>query len=112
MLSREFRLSQTLVVWDTLFGYYSKNNPSVKTPTLHFLDYLCVAMLIYVSEQCKIKDWEFKAKKIFVVLERDESGMIMGRLIRYPPIEDVTTLIRLAHEEVVRNKSFEKAAFN
>ena len=28
----------------------------------------------------------------------------MGRLIRYPPIEDVTTLIRLAHEEIVRNK--------
>jgi len=86
MLSREFRLSQTLIVWDTLFGYHSKNNPSIKTPTLHFLDYLCVAMLIYVSEQ---------------LLDRDESGMIMGRLIRYPPIEDVTTLIRLAHEEVV-----------
>jgi len=41
-----------------------------------------------------------------LVLDRDDSGMIMGRLIRYPPVEDVTTLIRLAHEDIVRKNSF------
>ena len=40
------------------------------------------------------------------MLDRDDSGMIMGRLIRYPPIEDVTTLLRLAHEDIVRKKKF------
>ena len=37
--------------------------------------------------------------------------MIMGRLIRYPPVEDVLTLIRLAHEDIVRNKNFKREIF-
>ncbi len=43
----------------------------------------------------------------FLVLDRDDSGMIMGRLIRYPPVEDVLTLIRLAHEDIVRKWFFD-----
>ena len=42
---------------------------------------------------------------ISVVLERDDGGMILGRLIKYPPVESVKNMIMLAHEKVSGSSS-------
>lgn len=41
LLSREFPLPDTFVIWDALFAH---------EPTLSLLDELCVAMLVYVKD--------------------------------------------------------------
>lgn len=87
---------QTLIVWDALFSHYFKTNP--KPASLEFLDYMCVAMLLYVSSQCNCTLLDLRI--ISLVLERDDGGMILGRLIKYPPIESVKNMIMLAHEKV------------
>ena len=40
-----------------------------------------------------------------LVMERDDGGMILGRLIKYPPIESVKNMIMLAHEKVAGSSS-------
>jgi hypothetical protein len=71
LLGREFHLEDTLLLWDAMFAYGQR---------LALLDHLIVAMLVYVRDE---------------LLSRDYSDC-MRRLFRYPPLEDVLVLVRLA----------------
>ena len=54
VLSREFNLADTLVVWDSLFASLSSNsdflakNQGNLCKELNLLDYVCVAMIVFV----------------------------------------------------------------
>jgi len=52
------------------------------------LDYMCVTMIINLSEE---------------LLEIDNNGMLLGKLLRYPPTENVTQFIETCHNEVLNN---------
>jgi hypothetical protein len=71
LLGREFHLDDTLLVWDAIFAY---------SPDFSLVDYICVAMLIFIRSQ---------------LLDRDFSGC-MTRLFKYPPVEDVRLFIEQA----------------
>jgi len=71
LLGREFHLDDLLGLWDGIFGY-SKD--------LILIDYLCVAMLIYIRRS---------------LLDRDYTGC-MKRLFKYPPVEDVHLFVEQA----------------
>ena len=81
MLSREFNLADTLELWDAVFAVYSLE------PEKEFilLDYLCIAMIVFVRAFCKI----------YSVMQSDQSG-IMRRLLKFPPVEDVHILVGMA----------------
>lgn len=94
ILSREFNLSDTLTLWDSIF-VLSHTNLENKiegfTGKLDFckelvmLDFICIAMIIFVRG----------FRMFYVVLQCDATG-IMRRLLRFPPVEDVKALIRMA----------------
>lgn len=71
LFGREFHLEDTVTVWDSIFAYDDH---------FGFLDYMAVAMLIFIRGQ---------------LLSRDFSDCIK-RLQKYPPVEDVTILIEHA----------------
>jgi len=71
LLGREFHLDDTLLVWDAIFAY---------SPDFSLVEYICVAMLIFIRSQ---------------LLDRDFSGC-MTRLFKYPPVEDVRLFIEQA----------------
>ena len=81
MLSREFNLADTLELWDAVFANYSID------PDEEFilLDYICVAMTVFVRAFCKF----------YLVLQSDQSG-ILKRLLKFPPVEDVHILVGMA----------------
>jgi TBC1 domain family member 5 len=94
ILSREFSLSNTLVLWDSIFAYAHvpmENKIESFTGKLDFskeivmLDFICIAMIIFVRSFCKV----------YLVLQCDATG-IMRRLLKYPPVEDVHILISMA----------------
>jgi len=71
LLGREFHLEDILILWDAIFSH---------NPDLSLVDYMCVAMLMYIRSQ---------------LLERDYSGCLM-RLFKYPPVEDITLFVEQA----------------
>lgn len=81
MLSREFNLADTLELWDAVFASFFLE------PDEEFilLDYLCVAMIVFVRAFCKT----------YLVLQSDQSG-ILKRLLKFPPVEDVHILVGMA----------------
>lgn len=48
MLVREYKITQALQLWDSIFAYQCKFHPDAKK--LIMLDYLCVAMLLNISD--------------------------------------------------------------
>jgi TBC1 domain family protein 5 len=88
MLSREFNLADTLELWDAIFAnYYAEPEKG-----LSFLDFLCIAMIVFVREFCKE----------YIVLQSDQSG-ILRRLLKYPPVEDVNILVGMALKYKTKN---------
>lgn len=81
MLTREFGLSDCLLLWDSVFANYSENPEK----ELEFLDYLCVAMLVFVRSFCKV----------YLVVQ-SEHFAILRRLFKFPPVEDVQVLVNMA----------------
>lgn len=73
LFGREFHLQDLLVLWDAIFAYGR---------SLALADYIAVAMLIYIREQ---------------LLQMDEVTA-MKRLLKYPPVEDITLFITKAME--------------
>lgn len=95
LLSREFNLSDTLVLWDSIFAcahIAEENRIEFFTGKLDFhkelvmLDFLCIAMIIFVRSFCIF----------YIVLQCDATG-IMRRLLKFPPVEDVGILISMAN---------------
>lgn len=80
MLTREFTVPATLIIWDALFA--SSNFPNQNNREILLLDYMCVAMIVFVRAHCDF----------YLVLECDNSG-ILRRLLRFPPVEDVHAII-------------------
>jgi len=74
LFSREFHLEDTLVIWDTLF---------VAGPDLKLLDYYAIAMLLYIRND---------------ILQMDDTMMLLGRLMKFPPVESVVVLGARARE--------------
>ena len=94
ILCREFNLSDTLTLWDSIFALANvnlENKIEFFTGKLDFckelimLDFICIAMIVFVRGFCKS----------YVVLQCDATG-IMRRLLKFPPVEDVRALIRMA----------------
>jgi len=73
LFGREFHLQDLLVLWDAIFAYGR---------SLALADYIAVAMLIYIRQQ---------------LLDMDEVTA-MKRLLKYPPVEDITLFITKAVE--------------
>lgn len=71
MFSREFHLTDVCVFWDSIFAMGAD---------LSFVDHLAIAMLLYVEEQLLSQEYTY----------------VLRRLMRYPPVEDVTVIIRRA----------------
>eukprot|EP00730_Choanoeca_flexa_P004176 TRINITY_DN11620_c0_g1_i1.p1 TRINITY_DN11620_c0_g1~~TRINITY_DN11620_c0_g1_i1.p1 ORF type:complete len:946 (+),score=238.42 TRINITY_DN11620_c0_g1_i1:133-2970(+) len=71
LLSREFSLPETLIIWDALFA---------EGESLVLIDYLCVALLVY------IKDY---------VLSHDYTECLV-LLMRFPSVPDVQALVQKA----------------
>jgi TBC1 domain family protein 5 len=73
LFGREFHLQDLLVLWDAIFAYGR---------SLALVDYICVAMLIYIREQLLCMD-EVTAMK---------------RILKYPPVEDISLFVIKAVE--------------
>jgi hypothetical protein len=72
LLGREFHsLDDLMILWDAIFAH---------SPDLVLVDYICLAMLVFIREQ---------------LLERDSTGCLT-RLMKYPPVEDVRIFIERA----------------
>eukprot|EP00771_Trimastix_marina_P001839 gnl/Trimastix_PCT/2944.p1 GENE.gnl/Trimastix_PCT/2944~~gnl/Trimastix_PCT/2944.p1 ORF type:complete len:729 (-),score=222.48 gnl/Trimastix_PCT/2944:104-2290(-) len=71
LFGREFHLLDAMVLWDGLFA---------DSPTLELIDYTCLAMLAYIRDD---------------LLSRDYVGCLR-RLMKYPPVEDVSVFIQRA----------------
>lgn len=94
ILSREFNISDTLVLWDCILACANakhENKIEEFTGKLDFskelvmLDFLCVAMIVFVRN----------FRMVYLVLQSDATG-IMRRLLKFPPVEDVRILINMA----------------
>lgn len=75
VLTREFNFAETLVLWDAMFAHWKSSEQE-----LSLLDYICVAMIEFVR---------------LTLLESDQTG-ILRRLLKFPPVEDVSVLINMA----------------
>eukprot|EP00276_Gloeochaete_wittrockiana_P011379 CAMPEP_0184649718 /NCGR_PEP_ID=MMETSP0308-20130426/7123_1 /TAXON_ID=38269 /ORGANISM="Gloeochaete witrockiana, Strain SAG 46.84" /LENGTH=448 /DNA_ID=CAMNT_0027082649 /DNA_START=98 /DNA_END=1441 /DNA_ORIENTATION=+ len=73
LVVREFHLQDVLRIWDALFSF---------DKTLSLINYLCVAMLLYVRE---------------FLLQNDHQACLK-RLLNFPPVEDVFVLVERALE--------------
>jgi len=71
LFGREFHLDDVLIIWDAIFAYGKQ---------LILVDYICLAMLLYIRDQ---------------LLQMDFNGCLK-RLFNYPPVEDVTIFIERA----------------
>ena len=89
VLSREFKIDFTLILWDFIFsGIESKHKSDYKCKGVNFLstpddpliniDYLCVAMIINIKA---------------VLMESDYS-MCLAYLLNYPETADTDNLLR------------------
>jgi hypothetical protein len=73
LLGREFHLEDLLTIWDGLFAYDA---------SLSLLDYICVAMLIYIRGH----------------ILQHEYADVLKRLFKFPPVEHVLIFIERAIE--------------
>ncbi|OMJ83986.1 hypothetical protein SteCoe_14972 [Stentor coeruleus] len=97
ILSREFNLADTLIIWDAIFAHLSPNSDFKAESNvnlckeLSLLDYICVAMIVFV--------------RVFI-LQSDNSG-ILRRLLKFPPVEDVHILIDmgLGYKQSMQDRS-------
>eukprot|EP00742_Colponemidia_sp_Colp-10_P005315 GILJ01005679.1.p1 GENE.GILJ01005679.1~~GILJ01005679.1.p1 ORF type:complete len:636 (-),score=103.04 GILJ01005679.1:97-1725(-) len=94
LLGREFHLEDVMILWDAMFADYNGEKQ------FSFVNYICVAMLIYVRTH---------------LLSRDNTGCLQ-RLLKYPPTEDVSLLVNMAdklrttlHEKVEKQEKEEKS---
>jgi len=71
LLGREFHLEDALLLWDAIFAYGED---------LALLDYIIVAMLIYIRQS----------------LIGKENSLCLQRLFNYPPVEDVFLFVEKA----------------
>jgi hypothetical protein len=71
LVGREFHLHDVLRIWTAIFA---------DSPSLSFIDYVCVAMLMHIREQ---------------LMALDYSGALR-RLMKYPPVEDVSLIVQHA----------------
>jgi len=58
MLNREFHPTDVLIIWDSILANDWEEtvvNPNYKS-NLIMLDYICLAMMSYVREECKFKN--------------------------------------------------------
>ena len=88
MLCREFRLHNTLLLWDAILAYGQD---------LELLDFICVVMQIYVRQ----------SRTRYVVIAAD-AGEVMKRLLRYPPVEDISQLLIRAVDTATRYRESHK----
>eukprot|EP00002_Diphylleia_rotans_P017301 TRINITY_DN335_c0_g2_i1.p1 TRINITY_DN335_c0_g2~~TRINITY_DN335_c0_g2_i1.p1 ORF type:complete len:516 (-),score=98.78 TRINITY_DN335_c0_g2_i1:162-1709(-) len=72
LFGREFHLEDVMTLWDAIFA----------SDISSFIEYVAVAMLIYIREHVIGKD----------------SMMAMKRLLKFPPVEDVTAISKLASQ--------------
>jgi len=78
MLSREYRMSDSIIVWDSIFAFFYQNKTEHKT--LEMIDYLCLGMLQFVRHD---------------LLMKDDSSMCYARLMKFPPVENIASIISL-----------------
>ncbi|KAH3743400.1 TBC1 domain family protein [Pelomyxa schiedti] len=71
LFGREFKLRDLTVLWDAIFAYGR---------SCALVDFICVAMLIYIRTE---------------LLQLDQVTA-MRRLLRYPPVEDITLFVEMA----------------
>ncbi|KAF2072186.1 hypothetical protein CYY_006506 [Polysphondylium violaceum] len=79
LFGREFHFEDVLNIWDSIFAYGE---------SLLLIDYYCISMLVYIREQLLSSDSIHALKRIF----------------KYPPVEDVSLLIKQAF--VIKNSNF------
>lgn len=102
MLVREFTIQQALSVWDATFAYHRLHTPTSKK--FEMLDYLCVAMILSISQESNRR---YNLKNLYnLVLDIDNGGMILGKLLKYPPTENIFKLIKKCQSEVLSRISF------
>jgi len=84
LFSREFKFRDTCMIWDALFAYSENvampNDPSKTMVSLPLVEPMCIAMLVYIRE---------------TLLEGDNSHCLR-RLMRYPPVEHLPSLLAKA----------------
>lgn len=79
MFTREFALWNVLILWDAIFATVSAQTG------LDFIEYVCTSMIIYIRHD----------RIPHTVLVRDHSE-ILQRMMKYPPVEDISTIIQMA----------------
>jgi len=79
LFGREFHFEDVLNIWDSVFAYGEN---------LLLIDYYCISMLVYIREQLLTSDGIHALKRIY----------------KYPPVEDVSLLIKQAL--VIKNSNF------
>ena len=87
LLGREFHLEDVLLLWDAMFAdHHETCGKGTKTLPggrgLELLEYVCIAMLIYIRAD---------------LLGKDNMGCLQ-RLMKYPPVEDVKVFVKSALE--------------
>ena len=75
---REFYINQAAQLWDAIFAEFALDRQPVWRSCV---PHLAVAMLSFIGS---------------TLLEMDDSGMLLRRLMRYPPVEDVSAIVRAA----------------
>jgi len=71
LLAREFHIEDVFLLWDAIFAFDTEAT---------LIDYICVAMLIYIRSEIIGQDYSFS----------------MRRLFKYPPVENVHAFIKKA----------------
>lgn len=84
MLSREFELDQVLRLWDSIFTHYHFYTPDSKK--LEMLDYFCASMILSIADE---------------LLQKDDESVILGRLVKYHSIDNVTNIIKMSYHGVI-----------
>jgi hypothetical protein len=89
IVSREFDISSLLEVWDYLFsGFKPELKPSTHIDQLHFLDYICLALIRYSRTQFLEGDYTeclmraMKPLELTSAQEIIESAELYRRLLR------------------------------
>jgi len=80
LFSREFHIRDVCVLWDGIFSQ-----------GFDIVDYLCVAMLLFIKTQVMGKD----------------QNQALRRIMKYPPVEDVHVLILKANQVQVSSNTYD-----
>lgn len=88
IFNREFHPRDVIVLWDTILANDIIDSNLEETYNLIFIDFLSVAMIQWIREECKIFF-------LILVLRKDQNECFQ-RLFKYPPIETPMILIKSA----------------